>query len=685
MSQDRNNPLNQVLTEMSYNKKVLTIYVNESIFNDAAPPKTVADNHKPEHSDAWCRCLGVFYAHSSTVEQDSDAKRDTPKDILHGFKDVPYLRVLFKPLFSSSDIKELMMPSTNRKRKGKLLIPFGCTDTIDITVPLERIKMIKRSEVLEEFIGSGRYIKYLVGDKKTPTSRREICEWNSSVGTEIIPQLVIECGELKQVSNRGCEIPSGSVNFSDGSINSDDSFSVSSSDSWEGESLDGELGVDNEKVTVRPSSQNTTRMGISVSIGELIKAIVLCSVAGANRFMGNCLHCVRGQSAGIPLPPTSALPAIFRVHPMPMPNRAMDVIGIGLRRDTVTDGVYLRCGSLQCSRIIYGSYCWEDLLSTTFKSILLRFTGRLNAFSLYAEHRKKKTLIPKIGEIEDFLLYVMSTIDPCDCHAKLRGWLSEQHAHSIPKSTKEYPKFAQFIKEVGRKLSLVLRTITVTNNGGDRPSAVAKLKTMLVGCIGRDTTGNVGFLAQQVIADVEEIFVDPFGEVVTQGMVLGNGSKDGFSMIRTCTGFDKQLAVETTLHSVIQFMNEQVSEDDLSMMGYARNDHCHGSVINKVNQRPFSATDAEHFLCKAWVIAKYTLPNYNTAKQPRSTKPHCHPVNLRGEQMTASMDVNVIMEGIVSLSTSKQNMLKAPSFCLMPNENSPEEETQLSSDNTSVH
>ena len=75
-------------------------------------------------------------------------------------------------------------------------------------------------------------------------------------------------------------------------------------------------------------------------------------------------------------------------------------------------------------------------------------------------------------------------------------------------------------------------------------------------------------------------------------MVLGNGSENGFIMIRTCTGIDKQLTVETMLQSVIRFMNEQVSEDNLNMVGYARSDHCHGSVLNQVNRRPFSATDA---------------------------------------------------------------------------------------------
>ena len=70
-------------------------------------------------------------------------------------------------------------------------------------------------------------------------------------------------------------------------------------------------------------------------------------------------------------------------------------------------------------------------------------------------------------------------------------------------------------------------------------------------------------------------------------------------------------------------MEDIVCDEYIKMLGYRRIKKTDSMVINKVNGRPFSATDAEHFLCKAWVIAKYTLPNNTMAEGSKSTQPHC--------------------------------------------------------------
>ena len=39
------------------------------------------------------------------------------------------------------------------------------------------------------------------------------------------------------------------------------------------------------------------------------------------------------------------------------------------------------------------------------------------------------------------------------------------------------------------------------------------------------------------------------------------------------------------------------------------------TVRNTMNDRPFNATDAEHFLCKGWVDAKLTLGHLTERKR----------------------------------------------------------------------
>jgi hypothetical protein len=48
-------------------------------------------------------------------------------------------------------------------------------------------------------------------------------------------------------------------------------------------------------------------------------------------------------------------------------------------------------------------------------------------------------------------------------------------------------------------------------------------------------------------------------------------------------------------------------------------------ILNVVNTRPFSAVDAEHFLCKAWIITKSTFGSSNLSNYPQLCSAHTHP------------------------------------------------------------
>ena len=56
---------------------------------------------------------------------------------------------------------------------------------------------------------------------------------------------------------------------------------------------------------------------------------------------------------------------------------------------------------------------------------------------------------------------------------------------------------------------------------------------MLCRCCNSDSSGRHDFLAHQILADVEELFEDPFGPVVPDGVVADHGVHLGFLMLRT--------------------------------------------------------------------------------------------------------------------------------------------------------
>ena len=59
-------------------------------------------------------------------------------------------------------------------------------------------------------------------------------------------------------------------------------------------------------------------------------------------------------------------------------------------------------------------------------------------------------------------------------------------------------------------------------------------------------------------------------------------------------------------------IRDSVNSEWLELAGYQRDEETK-TVRNKMNDRPFNAADAEHFLCKGWADAKLTQGHYRNA------------------------------------------------------------------------
>ena len=64
----------------------------------------------------------------------------------------------------------------------------------------------------------------------------------------------------------------------------------------------------------------------------------------------------------------------------------------------------------------------------------------------------------------------------------------------------------------------------------------SELRGMLCRCCNSDSSGWHDFLAHQILADVEELFEDPFGPVVPDVVVAGHGGQLGFLMLKNHIG-----------------------------------------------------------------------------------------------------------------------------------------------------
>ena len=479
MSQDISNPLNVALMKMVMLREVVTIYVNEALFEGATQHKKANTATTQE----VCRCLGVFFAHEFVGGRDSneDVEERYCGDPVHKQKFArymlaPYLKFAFKPLLSNTDLESIWDAERTqtvllgeRKRKRTLQIPFNCKDHLETDIPIGGVddaaslmpgKRILRSTIIKRFIHSNQVQKYMI-----PSEQRS--EVPDACGTS----------ESKdEVDNEG-----------------DNNVLLDATETYD------------EAVVKK----------MSADIQGLVMAMTMCSVAGAYRYTGSCFELVKGKKFARPLLEDCGLPDLFRIHPMPMPNRALDVVSIGLRAELISDGTYLRCRTSPDCRIKFTKNNTRELVGTLFKTIILRFTGRLNSFWQYSRVANRDSMLPAISDIKGFLAFVRSTLGGKGTVKRIPRWISEQHSHSIPKETKIYTGFEYFISGIAESLGEVAdRMLEVTAvEFTRRKKALILLRDLLLECSQTDENNKLDFMAHQVLSDVEEIFDEPFGKV----------------------------------------------------------------------------------------------------------------------------------------------------------------------------
>lgn len=416
------------------------------------------------------------------------------------------------------------------------------------------------------------------------------------------------------------------------------------------------------------------KKGTTMNLEELAAVVKFCQAAGAYRYnrLGDCLVEVKDDVTGENVLPASplmvdSLGVALRVNPHPMANRALDAVSIALRREAI------RMKWILPGKKVRNLDPGEDndmkiLGDAMFAGIALRFSGRVSRFALFSaqENNKNNTFLPKGGaDLEFFLQFVAASTKPCPRRKhvhSMSAWLSRQHLESIPKHIRNsHAMFSLFLKKTAEgKDKMVNAMQSVMERRHDeydtRDLAVRELKEMLEQFVGNSTKGNLHFMAQQVVSDMENIFGNLFGDVRSATVVGGHAGTLGY----TCMVWKKKKDCKETfpqmLDKIIDYVQgENMTDDELLILGYYRDDSngMEPIVRNMVNDLCFSATDAEHWLCKGWIIIKKTFNHYRNSKYPTPLEPHLHPIKWPSVQIAHDImsdeTIDSIMERIVSM------------------------------------
>ena len=415
----------------------------------------------------------------------------------------------------------------------------------------------------------------------------------------------------------------------------------------------------------------------SATYEQAVVCVMLVNYAGASRWLGGSLT----EPSDLPHSKAKQLndwriPVGIDNHPHPMGTRLLDVNTLFLHQVARESTVFERTQTnLVGARIAYSDEVRNDIIELMFQATLLRFTGRVKHFRTYSRLTGCHPMIPLRKNLHMFLSFMESTVDQLnDQSASIGQWLSSQHKNCIPKYTRTLFGFTCFATRLANDLE---ETYDGMRKTATRSDAVVHLKRLFLSLTEDKKPNNIHWMAQQVVADVDEIFDDVFGYPSAEGIVHGYGAQVGHGIIARATG---NPTMKEGLDGIVQIVQccSRTPPEYLDMLGLERISNG-GGVVHKLNGRPFNPTDAEEVKCRVYTVTKMTYRAYSNSPRPRLAKPFCHPIRLHEFDATnpvLDMHTLTVMNGIVD------NMLKCtnqktpmecaqiiiPECCLRPGE-----------------
>jgi hypothetical protein len=335
---------------------------------------------------------------------------------------------------------------------------------------------------------------------------------------------------------------------------------------------------------------------------------------------------------------------------MPFPIRTYDVMPLMLRSCAIEIGVISRERPFERSKQSVN----KDLF---FMAILNRLTGRPGVYCAFRDQAMTQSgdqpLIPRICECKEFLDFV-------DSPSRLVSLFNKQHLAAIPVDFRQHLSvFRATTRDISASSHLCLEQLKQLSLM--RYKCLQNLSLFLLNVIEKNKLHvkertrcgpKPEFLAHQILADLEEIYDEPFGGTTEDSIVIGHGGAQGLVICKKLTtrkennrscakkkgdksNEDKSNMVRELTH-VLQMIVSVLKGDTPScarlrtMLGCDADTD--GRVVVALNRRALSLTDVEHFLCKLYVGASKTLLSRGASKSPETQKAGLHPVRFKNDQ-----------------------------------------------------
>jgi hypothetical protein len=131
---------------------------------------------------------------------------------------------------------------------------------------------------------------------------------------------------------------------------------------------------------------------------------------------------------------------------------------------------------------------------------------------------------------------------------------------------------------------------------------------------------------------------------------------------------DSPITYEDCLGTIVSYIRENTPVEHLRVLGYDKEDNVGKNIVNK---RPFSAVDSEHFLCKAWLIAKLTFGNSQLSTYPKQCSAHTHPSCVLHAMPSDEIDIHMlaIESAYTTCMEGDRAALILPELCKLSGEN----------------
>ena len=447
----------------------------------------------------------------------------------------------------------------------------------------------------------------------------------------------------------------------------------------EGDSPEWENNADSgEQVTTWDFSAKREEL-VKMSPKQAIDACLFLCAAVAMRLLRKSLVKEDRGWVATALPVEMQMPNSLSLNATPSPIRTMDAIPLCLIGAAFDEGLLQRKrgpNDQRDRRAVLSKTRGASIMALSryiFVSTAWRVTGRINAVAAFRAWAGRKDWMPGPENIHLFLDFIDAICDYSGDES-MRHFRSAQHEQSImsPLAVRKglhhfLSRFSETVNDIGRKLSRF----------GDRRESLLHLAATFHRCtIGDDTdknSVNCIWIAGEVLADVEEVFLDPFGPVKVDSIARGTGSKAGMKYIKpqkpqpseTDQMPDNQPPAKTKKRSRdkgkktkhiplktkssdarVQAMDRTLtkmekdefkdiaaemlddlnsrSNEELKVMFLFRRDDGVAAVI--LTGRPVNKKDMEMGTCKVSIIRAFVLPVRSVTLQPTCYSRHCHPV-----------------------------------------------------------